>query len=252
MTGTSPEAAAPAAPPAPSSPPEAAPAEATSEPPSPTSLLSQAKADSTAPPPAEQPQAEQQQPEQPQEIPLPTYEAFTMPEGVTLDEKPLGEFTNLLGEYERQLAAPDADRHTATQELGQKLVDLYIAETRANAERYFQNQRDTWTRTREQWLSDFREDPEIGGNRQDTTVARCGAVLELYGQRVGPQQEKALRDVMGVTGAGDNPEILRFINWVSSFVVENARMVPAAAPRAPVFTSRAERMYRRSLGQGAA
>jgi hypothetical protein len=248
--GTAPEAAPPASPaaPAPLSSPETAPAAA-----EPTSLLSGAKGEAApAAPPPELPAAEQPKPEAPAaEIAAPTYEPFTLPEGVTLQEEKLGAFTGILGQYEAKIASTPAEAHAATQELGQKLVDLYLSETQANAERFSQLQRDTWQRTREDWLSQFRDDPQIGQNRQDATVARCGALLEMYGQRVGAAHEQALRSVMALTGAGDNPEMLRFINWAASFAVEQPRMVPANGARAPVLGSRATRLYRNSIGNGA-
>lgn len=234
-TGTAPEAV----------PSEAAPAPSSPEPPS--SLLSAAKSE-TALPPAEAPAAETPAQEAaPEPVPLPSYEQFTLPEGVTLEEAQLGQFTGLLGEYERRLATTPAEAHQATQELGQKLIDLYVAETRTNIERVTEANRLAYQRMREQWLSDFRDDPQIGQNRQDTTVARCGAVLELYGSRVGAEREQALRDVMALTGAGDNPEVLRFINWAANFVVESARPVPAQGNSAPVMGSRAQRLYRHSI-----
>lgn len=248
---TSPEPAAPstASVPAADSPaPETAPpTEAPSDKP-PSSLLSEAKSEETKP-------AEEAKPEEPKaeaepakpETPLPTYEAFKIPEGITVDDAQMGAFTGILGELENKLAADPASAHAVMQEMGQRMLDLYATETAEAAQRMSRLQHDTWVRTREGWVSDFRADPEIGGNRQNTTIQRCGALLELYGRSVGADREGALRDVFSMTGSGDHPEVLRFMNWLADYAVEKPRVVAALAPRAPQPGTRAERLYRNSL-----
>jgi len=81
---------------------------------------------------------------------------------------------------------------------------------------------------------EFREDPDIGGNRADTSLARMGGLLELYGQTAGGERLSKLRDVLTFTGAGDNPEVLRFVNYVASRLVETSRPVAAVGPEARV------------------
>jgi hypothetical protein len=217
------------------------------------SVLGTAKTpDATAKPVAtETPAVEDETPPAPEtppaELPLPTYEAFTVPEGVTLQDDKIGEFQKLLGTFEHRLAQTPAEAHAAMQQMGQQLLDLYVAETQEAQQRNARLQHETWTRTREQWVSEFREDPDIGGARQDQTVARAGALLELYGQRIGPEREAKLRAVMDMTGAGDNPEVLRFMNWAADFAVEKPRMIAAVGPRGPQPVSRAQRLYRNSL-----
>lgn len=228
--------------------PESTPASepAPTEPEAPASLLSEAKAET---PSEETPPVEAQAPEQ---APLPTYETFTLPEDVKLDEERLGAFNGVLGEFEQKLTTNPAEAHAAMQEMGQRLVDMYVAEVKDMQTRTAALQMDTWKRTRESWVSDFRSDPDIGGNRQDTTLARIGAVLELYGQRVGTNQEKAVRDAFALTGSGDHPEVLRFLNWISGFTVEKPRLVAATTPTPPAAGTRADRLYRNSIPQGAA
>lgn len=251
LVGNSPEAAPAAAvvveaPPAPSSetPPESAPQTQSS------SLLGEARQDQPAP---EAPAPETVQPDapQPDARPLPTYEAFTLPDGVQLDDKRLGEFNGILGEYENRVSADPAQAHAAAQELGQKMVDLYINEMRDLHERSARLQRETWDRTQQDWASKFREDPDIGRNQQQTTLARCGAMLEMYGSRVGPEQERAVRDAMTVTGAGNHPEVIRFLHWAATFAVEQPRPVAAPVPIKPVPMTRSQRLYRNSLGGAA-
>ena len=229
---------------APSSQPDAAPQPA-------PSLLSTAKPAEAVPdqPPAAEAEAAPPPVEQaaPAELPLPSYEPFSLPEGVSLDQERQSAFTAILGETENKIITSPAEAHALVQEMGQKLVNLYLDEAKANSERLAQQQQQVWTQTREQWVSEFKDDPEIGGNRRDTTLARCGAMVELYGRTVGPQQEQALRDAMTLTGAGDHPELLRFINWAAGYAIEKSRMVAAPAMPQQLPMSRAQRMYRNSI-----
>ena len=215
------------------------------------SLLSTAKPAEADQPTGQPPEAEAAQPpgEAPpaEPLPLPTYEAFALPEGVQLDQERQSAFTAILGETENKIVSTPAEAHALVQEMGQRLVNLYLEEAQATSERVAQQQQQVWSQTREQWVSEFKDDPEIGGNRRDTTLARCGAMVELYGRSVGPQQEQALRDAMTLTGAGDHPELLRFINWAAGYAVENSRMVAAPAMPQPIPMSRAQRMYRNSI-----
>lgn len=216
----------------------------------PASILSEATAEPLAEPekPVEpEAKAEETKPAEP--LPPPTYEAFKLPEGVTLAEDKLGEFTGVLGEFEQKVAADPAQAHAAAQEFGQKLLDLYVSESRAAADRYTQLQQETWQRTIEQWKADFRADPELGRNRRETTLKQMGGLMDLYGQTVGPDKLQAVRDVFTMTGAGDHPEVLRFVNWAASRLTETARPVVPMMPRAPVpGASRAARLYKNTNG----
>lgn len=166
-----------------------------------------------------------------------------MPEGAKFDDAKMGEYTKTLGEFE---ATTKAD-HAEMQKFGQRLVDMYVAEAKETAQRMQTAQVDNWNRVRETWKEEFRADPEIGGNRQDTTIRHCGAVLEAYGAHAGTEREAALRLAMRVTGAGDNPEMIRFINWAADYTTEKARPVAANVPKAPLGNSKAKARYRGSL-----
>jgi len=242
--GTGASAPSPAAP---SPSPETAAPETPAAQPAP-SLLSTAKPAEADPATDQPPSVEAEANAAPAEpLPLPTYEAFVLPEGVSLDAERQSAFTAILGETEQKIVTSPAEAHALVQEMGQKLVNLYLDEAKANSERLAQQQQQVWTQTREQWVSEFKDDPEIGGNRCDTTLARCGAMVELYGRSVGPQQEQALRDAMTLTGAGDHPELLRFINWAAGYAIEKSRMVAAPAMPQQMPMSRAQRMYRNSI-----
>jgi hypothetical protein len=197
----------------------------------------------------EEPKAEEPAKE-PEPLAPPVYEAFQIPEGVTLAEDKIGTFSGLLGEYENKVITDPAQAHVAFQELGQKMVDFYVAEAKENAERAARLQRETWDRTVEEWQTAFRDDPEIGKNRQDTTLQRAGGLFNLYGQQTSPERETAVRDALGVTGAGNHPEVIRFVNWMASRLTERPRVVTPMLPKAPARQnlSPAQRLYRNSTG----
>ncbi len=168
---------------------------------------------------------------------------------MTLADEKLTAFTGILGEYENKIISNPAEAHAMVQEMGQKMVDLYVTESREAADRYTRLQRDNWDRTIEGWRSEFRDDPEIGGNRADTSPSRMGGLLEMYGQKAGSDHLSKLRDVLTFTGAGDHPEMLRFVNWAASRLVETAKPVAAIGPRGPSQTlSRSQRLYRNTPG----
>lgn len=199
--------------------------------------------------PEADPTAEKPVPEvakvEPVQSDLPSYEKFTLPEGVTLDDSKLGNFNKILGEFETGTKTD----HTKMQVLGQQLIDMYTGEAKDLSQRVAQNQIDVWNRTREGWKEDFRKDREIGGNRQQTTIKQCKAVLERYAASAGDTRAKALTKVFSLTGAGDNPAMIHFINWSSQFATERTRPVAATVPKAPVTNSRAQRRYAGSQGE---
>lgn len=201
----------------------------------------------------EAPAAEAVAPEQPaaDAKPLPTYEPFKLPDGVQFDDERVGEFNGVLGEFENRIAGDPAQAHTIMQEMGQRMVDLYVREITELRERSARLQHEHWERTRQDWASQFREDADLGRNQQQTTLARCGAMLDRYGSVMGKEREQAVRDVLTMTGAGDHPEIIRLLHWASTFAVEQPRPVAAPVPIKPIPMTRSARLYRNSLGGAA-
>lgn len=171
-----------------------------------------------------QPFPEEIKPPEPAPI---VYGDFTLPEGVKLESEKVGKYTELLG------------KHRAPQELGQELINFHVAEVQAVADRVQRSNVEAWDRMQDQWVSDFRSDREIGGNREITTLRNCAAVIEQYGGS--PEQQAQLREIFTVTGAGNNPAVIRLLNNIGR-VLSEGRPVPAAKPPAQP-SSRQERRY---------
>jgi hypothetical protein len=183
----------------------------------------------------------------------PTFQPFTLPEGIAVEQERVGQFTGALGNslVDLDLARTSGDPEAisaATQALGQKLVDLHLTEQEALKTRLEQNQVSVWNRTREGWLDAVKADPELGGSRIETVLKTAGAAIEQYaGPRdpktgqVDPSQVAELREALRITGAEFHPAVVRFFNNVGKALGEG-RPVAAARPTPPP-QSRSERRY---------
>jgi len=137
--------------------------------------------------------------------PLPTYEKFTVPEGVTIEEGKLSEFTNQLAEFERTTKAS----HEEVQKLGQQLVDRHIAEIQNVLTRQRESYVQEWNKKKTAWVESFKADPELGGNRFETTLREAKEFIKTHG---GTQtQQDAFYAALKETGADAHPDIVRFI-----------------------------------------
>lgn len=195
-TGDAPAGGAPAAPEAPAAEAPTTPAADPGLTP-PESLLNDRPTDEPKPEdkPAESKPEDAPKPEEPI-----TYEAFKLPEGVTLDEAKLGEFTKIAAEAKMP------------QEVAQKMIDLYTAEAKQAAEAPMR----AWTELQNKWQEEVRSDPVIGGQNLDKNLAATKAGINaLLGE-----DAKSFFEALNITGAGNNPAILR-------------GLMKAAAPHAP-------------------
>jgi hypothetical protein len=152
--------------------------------------------------------------------PQPTYEAFKLEDGFTVDDAKLGEFTGLLAEME--LAKGD---HTKVQETGQKLVDRHIAEVKSVLQRQNEFYLNAFEKQKTDWLTAFEKDPEIGGNQQETSKE---AARNFISQHAGtPEQQKEFRDLMQTTGVGNHPAMIRLLAKAQKSMTLEGSPVPA-------------------------
>jgi hypothetical protein len=114
------------------------------------------------------------------------YADFKLPEGLALDPERFGKFQDL------------AKTMNISQDNAQKLIDLAIANS-AQAEKA---QADSWAKTREGWVKEINEDPEIGGAKlQESTELARRALKEFANDK--------LIGFLNSTGFGDHPELVR-------------------------------------------
>lgn len=182
--------------------------------------------------PADQKKEEVKQSDEP--APLPTYEAFKLPEGVSADEMRLGEFTTLLAEAE--LAKGD---HTKMQDFGQKLVDRHIAEVQEVLKKQSDFFINAFEKQKVEWKEKFLSDPEIGGNRWQTTASAANEFISTHGGNA--EQQKELRQLMESSGVGNHPAVIRIFAKAMMNMSEG-KPLPAPKPESRPM-SKVERRY---------
>lgn len=158
-----------------------------------------------------------------------TFEPYKVPEGTDyqLDTERVTGLNSILTEF-----APD---EASARQLGQRLIDFYIDDVKAAQAA----QQKAWSDTQTKWKDEIRADPEIGGNRTQTVLSHIGALIENYGGDKASQE--TLRKAFNLTGAGNNPAVVRFMSRIGKVLAEGLP-VPAQKPVAPVST-RAQRRY---------
>lgn len=138
--------------------------------------------------------------------PLPTYEPFTLPEGIVLDDGKLGEFTKKLGEFE---VSSKVD-HAVLQKFAQELVDSHIADSKEIGQRLAENYSKAWEKQTNDWFEAFTKDPEIGDKKFETTKK---SVLDAVGKFAGDETQLGeFKKFMNDTGVGNHPSLIRLIN----------------------------------------
>lgn len=144
------------------------------------------------------------------------YEAFKVSEHVKLDDARVKEFTDIIGP--RQLPQEDA----------QKLVDLFDKSAQDLATHMRQEQRKTWNGLNDTWKTESRDDPEIGGNRFQTSLAMAKAVIEEF---LTPDQQKRYLGHLDLNGMSNFPEHIRLLAKIGEAL--NVFEDKIVAPNAP-------------------
>ena len=149
----------------------------------------------------------------------PAYGEFKLPDGATVDGESLEHATALF----KEAGLP--------QEQAQKFIDLAVSREQAAATRGVQAFVDLQTK----WVSEIKADPEIGGTRFEASMASAGRAIDRLGV-------PGLKEALNLTGAGNNPAIVKAFVRLGQMVSED-RFMPGrnAAPAAS--RSAAETIY---------
>lgn len=161
--------------------------------------------------------------------PAQTYEAFKVPDGISLDAEKTKSFTSILDNPEFK-----------PQDRAQALVDLHLAEVTRIQKETEKHQQDVWKTFQQSQRDEFRADAEVGGNRMETALGRAKWVIEQYGGDA-EQQRQLLAD-LSYTGMGNNVRLTRLLNNVADLLSEG-EVVPAAPIAAKTQQSRREKFY---------
>lgn len=165
--------------------------------------------------------------------PPPTYEAFTIPEDVSLEPERLKEFTDILGEFEGKTKAD----HAFVQEFGQKAVDFHVSEVKKTVEALNKSLAESWENTKTEWKDSFMKDPEIGGNRWQTTVDAASSFIRTHGGTA--EQQSEFRKLMDMSGVGNHPAMIRLLASAGRAMSEGrplAATSPVSPPKSKVAT----------------
>lgn len=164
-------------------------------------------------------------------VELPTYEAFKLPENVSLDKEPLDTFSQILGEIE--IGKLD---HKGIQEAGQKLIDLAAKNTTESINRLNDYYVQIHENQKKEWFENAKKDPELGNGNEKVFTEIAGNLRSSIDNFAGnSEQQKEFRQLMKDTGVGNHPALLRMLNnmqkKIDSYTKETSdRAVPAQAP----------------------
>lgn len=171
---------------------------------------------------AETPAVPETKVEEKAEAPAEVKYEFKAPEGVTLDEKQIADFTALAQESKLDPA------------VAQKLADFHFKLLQDQAQAFVTQNGEAWKKTTDGWKAEVASDPILGGNKVEvqSTIARA---LDEYGS-------KEAREAFDLTGAGEHPAVIRMIYKMAQALSEGTPVdVGRPAGRAP--QSFGERLY---------
>lgn len=144
---------------------------------------------------------------------------ITLPEGLTIPDDLRDKFVAVAG------------KHGISQEVAQELINLQAEASKTAAEASTR----AFTELQQTWQTEVKNDPEIGGAKLEGTLTKISKVLDQFGS---PQ----LREALDVTGAGNNPHIIRFMSKLAEKLTEGSPVTGGSpAPTKPV--SQAAALY---------
>jgi len=138
------------------------------------------------------------------------YTDFTVPEGIEMDGDTLDAFKGLA----KELNIP--------QEAAQKLVDL---QTKLAAKQVEDLQSAVVAQS-QKWAAEVKNDPELGGENYDKSVASAIKVIQAFG-------DPALTELLNDSGLGNNPALFRFCHRISAAISEDKFVMPGSQSNAP-------------------
>lgn len=170
-------------------------------------------------PPADTPPKDDEpsQDEPPAIEPL-TADDITFPEDVQVDEELRDEFLSIVN-----------DREKSPREQAQALVDLQLKAVQKASEA----SSNAWTEMQDQWREEVKADPEIGGDKLQPALGRIGRLVTEYGS-------EKLQAVFDITGAGNNLEVIKFLDKIAAKLVEGG---PVSGAPSNTKTDAASRLF---------
>lgn len=138
------------------------------------------------------------------------YEDFTLPEGMEMDVEVLGAFKNLA----KELNIPQAK--------AQQLIDFQTQLATKQAEEY----QAAVAKQSQEWAASIKNDPEIGGENYEKSVASAVKVIEAFG-------DPSLKELLNTSGLGNHPSLFKFCHRISAAISEDKFVLPGSQANAP-------------------
>lgn len=151
------------------------------------------------------------------------YTDFKLPEGVQADEQKMADF---------KATASEAG---LSQDQAQKLVDLYSNAVKTATDASTQ----LWYDTQKQWQADVLKDPEIGGANFEPMKSTVAKAIDA----VGGEDAAKIRDAFNYTGAGNHPDIIRFLYRLGKAIGEGGAVASGSPTAVEAPKSFAEKLY---------
>ena len=163
--------------------------------------------------------------------PLPTYDAFVRPDGTQIENDDL---IKTLGQFETS-----TKDHAEVQKLGQSLIDLHHSALSKILESAEKTRLENLEKQKNDWKEAFIADPEIGGNKQNTTVSAALEFIRTHGGT--KEQQKEFQSMLDSSGLGNHPAMIRMLANASRGLQEG-KPLPATRPAMTV-TSKVVKRY---------
>lgn len=145
------------------------------------------------------------------------YEEFKFPEGAKVDKEEINKFTDVIGKY------------NLTQEAAQELVDMHVNAVQSITKQAHADQWQVFNDQQKEWRTQIMADPVLGGSGHQTAMQKVGQAVETVIKD--PDRIKAFQEALAVTGAGNNPEIVRFVHDVHKYTRQGEILnTPIGAP----------------------
>lgn len=126
------------------------------------------------------------------------YEAFTLPDDVTLDDALMSEFSQV---------AKDAD---LPQDKAQGLVELGVK----MAKGFESATQQSLDQLKNQFATDLKNDKDLGGEKVDENLGIAQRAINAYGS-------DELKTMLKESGLGNHPELVRFFHAVGQTISED-------------------------------
>lgn len=150
---------------------------------------------------------------------IPVYGEFKMPEGVKLDAEAMKPALELFKESR------------LSQEQAQKFLDLAVSREQAAAQKGVT----AFVDLQNKWVSEIKADPDIGGPKLSASLASASRAIDRLAV-------PGLREALTLTGAGNNPAVVKAFVRLGQMISED-RFAPGADAQLAAPRSLAEALY---------